>query len=31
MADAAPLYAGTCVARIGGIEPAAELTRRLAG
>lgn len=29
--DAAPLFAGTCVARIDEIGPAAELTRRLAG
>ncbi len=29
--DAAPLYAGECVARIDAIEPAAALTRRLAG
>jgi NAD(P)H-dependent flavin oxidoreductase YrpB (nitropropane dioxygenase family) len=31
MVDAAPLFAGECVARIGAVEPAAELTRRLAG
>jgi hypothetical protein len=31
VADAAPLYAGECVARIRAVEPAAELTRKLAG
>jgi nitronate monooxygenase len=31
VADAAPLYAGECVARIRAVEPAAELTRELAG
>jgi hypothetical protein len=29
--DAAPLYAGQCVARIRRVEPAGDLTRSLAG